>query len=211
MNERLAAFHPLWKGAEKPGAPVVLLLHGTGGDERQLFPLTRQICGQNDISFLGVRGQVREGSSNRFFRRFGEGVFDEEDIVRRANDLAEALELASTEYGFKLTRLYALGFSNGANIAAALMLLRPEVLADAVMLRPMLPLTPEALPQLAGKGALLLSGERDPWGPPDSARALANLLSSGGAEVLHRVLPAGHGLIDEDLECAGEWFSARWK
>lgn len=149
-------FVPGVAGSER----VLLLLHGTGGDESDLIPLGRDL--DPTAALLSPRGKVLENGMPRFFRRFAEGVFDEKDVVRRAHELADFVLAAADKYSFELSRLTAVGYSNGANIAAAMMLLRPEVLPSAVLLRAMLPLSNPPVPDLAGKRVLLSAGETDP-------------------------------------------------
>jgi phospholipase/carboxylesterase len=174
----------------------LLLLHGTGGDENDLVGLGQHIAPGRAL--LSPRGQVKEGGANRFFRRFAEGVFDVEDLKARTDDLAAFVEEARQGYG--LAAPVAVGFSNGANIAASLLLRHPSALAGAVLLRAMTPYEPTQRPELAGRPVLILSGMADPIVPePDVAR-LAGILSDAGADVRHETLPAGHGLTQADVE-----------
>ena len=193
----------------EPGAgpaPPLLLLHGTGGDETDLLPLGRTIA--PGAPLLSPRGAVLENGMPRFFRRSHEGVFDEADVVRRAYDLADFITAARTRYDFAAP--LAVGFSNGANIAAAILLLRPEVFAGAVLLRPMVPLTDPPVADLTGKPVLMLSGAVDPIVPAENAGRLAHQLTAAGAEVEHRVLPNGHGLTQVDVSLAKTWISLRF-
>ena len=166
--------------ARGSSAATLLLLHGTGGDESDLLPLGRELAPQANL--LSPRGQVLEHGMPRFFRRLAMGVFDEEDLRRRA---ARARRLRTarrpSEYGLDARRIYALGYSNGANIAAALLLLHPAALAGGALLRPVLPLEPEAAPDLAGKPVLLAAGRDDPYAPHDRVEALADWLRRGEA------------------------------
>jgi phospholipase/carboxylesterase len=143
----------------------------------------------------------------RFFRRLAEGVFDEADVVRRAGELAGFVAEARAAYG--LPAPVALGFSNGANIAAAALMLHPEALAGAVLIRPMVPLAAAPAADLAGRPVLILSGAFDPIVPAENARALAEMLAGAGARVEHRTLPTGHGLGQADLALARDWLAAR--
>ncbi|BAU90868.1 phospholipase/carboxylesterase [Methylorubrum populi] len=184
-------------------APPLLLLHGTGGDETDLLPLGRALSPGSDL--LSPRGPVLENGMPRFFRRLAEGVFDEADVRRRAGDLAAFVAQARDAYG--LAAPIAVGFSNGANIAAATLLLHPEVLAGAVLLRAMVPLAESPPADLAGRPVLLLSGALDPIVPADNAERLAARLRQAGASVTHTVNPAGHGLSQADLAAAGAWLA----
>jgi predicted esterase len=186
---------------------TLLLLHGTGGDERDLLQLGAMVA--PGARLLGVRGQVLEGGMPRFFRRLAEGVFDEADLVRRAGDLAAFVPAAAGAYRFDATRVIALGFSNGANIAAAMLLLHPGVLGGAVLLRSMVPLEPSVLPALPATPVLLAEGAQDPLVPRANAERLATLLRDAGAAVTLHWEQAGHGLTQSDVTVAQEWMAAR--
>lgn len=186
-----------------PAAPPLLLLHGTGGDEADLLPLGRALS--SGSALLSPRGPVLENGMPRFFRRLAEGVFDEADVRRRAADLAAFVAQARDAYG--LAAPVAVGFSNGANIAAATLLLHPEALAGAVLLRAMVPLAEAPPADLVGRPVLLLSGAFDPIVPAENAERLAAGLERAGARVTHTVNPAGHGLSQADLSAAGPWLA----
>lgn len=183
--------------------PPLLLLHGTGGDETDLLPLGQMIA--PGATLISPRGKVLEHGQPRFFRRLAEGVFDEVDVVRRAGELADFV--AETVAEKRLPAPIAVGFSNGANIAAALMLLRPDVLAGGVLIRAMMPLAAPPRPNLAGKRVLILSGAMDPIVPEANAAGLAAQLQAAGAAVDHEVLPAGHGLTQTDIRLARDWLA----
>lgn len=191
--------------AQSAGQPPLLLLHGTGGDENDLLALGRMISPGSAL--LSPRGKVLEGGMPRFFRRLAEGVFDEADVRRRANELADFIAEACDAYG--LAAPVAVGFSNGANIAAAVLTLRPEALAGAVLLRAMVPLADASAGDLRGKGVLLLSGAADPIVPADNAARLAAILKDAGADVEHKVLPVGHGLSQADVTLARAWLDSK--
>ena len=184
-----------------PAAPPLLLLHGTGGDEHDLLPLGRIVA--PGAALLSPRGAVTENGMPRFFRRLAEGVFDEADLRRRTAELAAFVAAARKRYG--IAAPVALGFSNGANIAAALLMLDPAVLAGAVLIRPMVPLAEPPVADLAGKPVLMLSGAMDPIVPAENARRLAGQLEAAGAAVSHRVVPVGHGLSQADVGLAADW------
>lgn len=190
-----------FKPATEPGRPPLLLLHGTGGNEDDLLPLGGMIAPGS--AQLSPRGKVLEGGMPRFFRRLAEGVFDEEDVRRRAHELADFIAQAREAYN--LAAPVAVGFSNGANIAAAVLQLRPEALAGAALLRAMVPLQDPPAADLAGKPALILSGASDPIVPADNAKRLASLLQAAGATVEHRMLPTGHGLSQTDVALTKTW------
>jgi phospholipase/carboxylesterase len=196
----LSFIHRFEPGTE-PGRLPLLLLHGTGGDEGDLLPLGRAIAPGSAL--LSPRGKVLENGMPRFFRRLAEGVFDEDDVRRRADELAGFVAEARATY--RLPRPIALGFSNGANIAAALLLLRPEALAGAALLRAMVPLADPPAADLTGKPVLLLSGAADPIVPAENAARLATTLGKAGADVQHRTLPVGHGLSQADVTITKAW------
>jgi phospholipase/carboxylesterase len=189
--------------AAAAGLPPLLLLHGTGGDESDLLPLGRAVA--PGAPLLSPRGKVLEHGMPRFFRRLREGVFDEEDVRRRADELADFVTAAREAYG--IAAPVAVGFSNGANIAAAMMLLRPEALSGAVLLRAMVPLAVPPSTRIDGTPVLLLSGVADPIVPEENARRLAAQLAAAGAAVEHRMLPAGHGLSQADASLARQFLA----
>ncbi len=190
-----------FRPATQPGRPPLLLLHGTGGNEDDLLSLGTMIS--SGSAQLSPRGKVLEGGMSRFFRRLREGVFDEEDVRRRAHELADFIAQARESYS--LAAPIAVGFSNGANIAAAVLQLRPEALAGAALLRAMVPLQDPPAADLTGKPVLILSGASDPIVPAENAKRLASLLQTAGATVEHRVLPTGHGLSQTDVALTKTW------
>lgn len=192
--------------ATKPDTAPLLLLHGTGGNEHDLIPLGQQLAPGSAL--LSPRGDVSEHGMPRFFKRFAEGVFDLDDVAKRTHALADFIAAAAVQYGFDASKLTALGYSNGANIAASLFLLRPESLAGAVLLRPMVVLDPQALPDLRGKRLLLLSGRHDPIMPVDHPERLAKQFRTAGADVTLRWLDTGHQLTEADLKHAGTFLTS---
>jgi phospholipase/carboxylesterase len=196
-----SSFIHRFEPARDAGSPPLLLLHGTGGDENDLLGLGKMISPGSAL--LSPRGRVLEHGMPRFFRRLTEGVFDEDDVRRRALELGDFVAEARQRYG--LAAPVAVGFSNGANIAAALLLLKPDALAGAILLRAMVPLSDPPKVNLAGKPILLLSGQADPIVPASNSARLASLLSEAGAQVGHKVLPAGHQLSQADLTLARDW------
>jgi phospholipase/carboxylesterase len=191
----------------EPGdAPPLLLLHGTGGDENDLVPLGHLVAPGKAL--ISPRGKVLEGGMPRFFRRLAMGVFDEEDVIRRAHELADFVGEARVAYGFQAP--VALGLSNGANIAAAMLLLRPEVLAGAALLRPMLPLREPAPAKLEGKPVLILAGAMDPIADAAQASGLTALFKKAGAAVHSETVPAGHGLSQADVTFAKAWLRTKF-
>lgn len=203
MTDAALSFVHRYEPATRQDAPPLLLLHGTGGDENDLIPVGGMIA--PGAALLSPRGKVLEGGMPRFFRRLREGVFDEDDVRARAAELAVFIAEARTAYG--LAAPVAVGFSNGANIAAALLLTQPDVLAGAVLLRAMVPLAVPPPADLAGRRVLLLSGAMDPIVPEENAARLAGQLREAGADLDHRTLPTGHGLSQADLTLAGQWIA----
>jgi predicted esterase len=199
-------FIHVYTPAAAAGAPTLLLLHGTGGDEHDLLPLGGLLPGAN---LLSPRGNVLEHGMPRFFRRLAEGVFDVEDVKRRAHELADFVGAAAARHGFDPSQVYALGFSNGANIASAVMLARPRVLAGGVLLRAMVPFEPDgpppAEPPLGGTSVLISNGEQDPIVAAAETERLARLLQTRGADVEVHWQPAGHQLMPGDFAAAKKW------
>ena len=183
-----------------PTAPL-LLLHGTGANEDDLLPLGRELS--PGAARLSPRGQVSENGMTRFFRRLAEGVFDEADLRRRVDDLARFIAEARAAYG--IAAPIGVGFSNGANVAAAMLLRRPEVLAGAVLLRAMTPFRNMPVADLGGTPVLMLSGSNDPIVPANDAAGLAAALTKSGAVMKHEIVPGGHGLTQRDVTLARAW------
>jgi phospholipase/carboxylesterase len=190
-----------------PGTSLatLLVLHGTGGDENDLLPLARELA--PDAALLSPRGPVLEHGMPRFFRRIAVGVFDEADLTRRAADLAGFVAAAARAYGRDPARVYALGYSNGANMAAALLLLHPDALAGGALLRAMLPLEPPTPPDLAGKPVRIAAGLEDPYAPRERVDALADRLKQAGAAVEVGWQAAGHALDEGEMDAVRAWIS----
>ena len=184
---------------------TILVLHGTGGSEDDLVPLGRELA--PEAAILSPRGKVSEYGAARFFRRLAEGVFDHEDLVFRTHELAEFLEEASREYGFDPSKLVAVGYSNGANIAASLMLIHPRLLRAAVLFRAMVPFEPEEPVDLTGMPVFLAAGQMDRMIPPQNTQRLAEILTEAGADLDQRWRDTGHALTYEEVAEAKVWFS----
>lgn len=190
----------------RPGTSgeTLLLLHGTGGNEHSLLPLGPLLL--PGAGLLSPRGQVLEGGTMpRFFRRLAEGVFDHEDLVRRTGDLAEFIGRAAVEHHFDPRQVTAVGFSNGANIAASLLLLRPGLLARAVLLRAMVPFELERPVEIPGTPVWLGAGRRDPIVPAENVERLARMLGQAGARVTLDWRPGGHELAPGEVKAVSEW------
>lgn len=185
---------------------TIVALHGTGGDERDLLSLARRIGGEQ-TAVLSPRGRIRENGMNRFFRRHAEGVFDQKDVRRQATALSDFTLESARRYRLDASALTAMGYSNGANIAAAVMLQRPEMFTDAILFRPMMPLDPATLPDLSGRRVLVTRGKFDDVIPAESSGRLIRALDSAGAQVTEVVLDADHRLTAEDVEVAEKWWA----
>jgi phospholipase/carboxylesterase/glyoxalase family protein len=189
------------------GEPMtLLLLHGTGGDETDLLPLGELLA--PGAGLLSPRGQVLEHGMPRFFRRLAEGVFDVEDLRLRTQMLAEFVTASAAAYGFDPQQVIAVGYSNGANIAASLLLLSPGVLRGAVLFHAQVPLEPPETPDLADVPVLLTGGRSDPLIPSAETERLAALLRAGGAEVTLEWQPNGHALSAQEVHQARQWLTA---
>ena len=186
---------------------TLLLLHGTGGNQDDLLDLGRMLLPQ--AARLSPRGRVLENSMPRFFRRLAEGVFDIPDLLARTYELADFVLAASKRYHFDPQRVIAVGFSNGANIAASLLLLRPEVLAGAVLFHPMMPFTPENLPDIARKPVFISAGRMDPIVPMSLTEQLAALLQESNGDVTIHWHNGGHAITHEDVHFAQNWLQKR--
>jgi phospholipase/carboxylesterase len=197
-------YHHVFEPGSEAEAPPLLLLHGTGGSETDLIRLGRMISPGSAL--LSPRGDVSEAGSLRFFPRLAEGVFDPEEVSRRVNALGDFIASAVKHYRIESQRLVAIGFSNGANAAGALLLLRPDVLAAAALFRPMVVLDlPAAANSLVGKRVLIANGSTDPLVPNDHPERLANLFRAGGAEVTVRTHAASHALVQADVDATRTW------
>ena len=196
-------FEHVFQAAADLAAPTLLLLHGTGGNEHDLIPLAERIA--PEAAVLSPRGNVLEGHMPRFFRRLAEGVFDLEDLRVRTHQLATFVKASAARYGFDAERVIAVGFSNGANIAASLLLLTPGVLSGAVLFRAMVPIVPDSLPSLRGTRILMSNGRADPLIPASQAEVLADLFRRCGAHVALEWQTAGHNLTKRDLDLAADF------
>lgn len=198
---------PPESGSELAGGTTLLLLHGTGGDENDLLPLGRSLL--PGAGMLSPRGKVLERGAPRFFRRLAEGVFDQEDLALRTDELAQFIEAAAITYGLERDGIVAVGFSNGANIAGSLLLRRPGVLRGAVLLSPMVPFEPDSLPDLDGTSVFIGAGRNDPIAPAEQVERLAAMLREARADVTLFWQHAGHTVTKDELEAAQRWMAER--
>ena len=208
-NNRLGFIHKFIpsESLEDNNSLTLLLLHGTGGNENDLVPIAK-ILEIKNAAILSPRGKVLENGMPRFFRRLAEGVFDIEDLKFRTNELADFIHNASKVYTLNLNRIMAIGYSNGANIAASILLLRPEILSSAILFRPMIPLVPDALPNLSSKHILISAGAHDPIIPRYQTEELFDLLKKVEARVSIQWQNSGHELTQRDVVAASEWVSS---
>jgi phospholipase/carboxylesterase len=184
----------------EPGDPTLVMLHGTGGNERDMFDLGHRLL--RGSGYLSPLGKEPEGSVNRWFRRFEEGVFDEPNLILRAEELGEFVESLVPD-----ARRIAVGFSNGANVAAAALLLRPSAFHGAALLAPMVPLQPTQLPDLTGKPILMVCGEHDPIVPMTNAQTLATMLTTAGADLTLYWHSGGHHLSAVEWNVVASWLA----
>ncbi len=198
--------HIFEKGTN-PNKPVLLLLHGTGGNELDLLPLAEKIDGE--ASVLSVRGNVLENGMPRFFRRLAEGVFDEEDLQFRTKELYEFLDEASQKYGFDRKNIIAVGYSNGANIAASLMFHYADSLKGAILHHPMVPRRGIQLPDLTGTSVFIAAGTNDPICPSSESEDLKSLLEGANATVELHWENRGHQLTLDEVLAAAKWYEEK--
>ncbi len=201
MNENLGFIHRFEPG--KSEKPVVLALHGTGGTQSDLVALSQSLF--PGAAILAPRGKVLENGMPRFFRRLAEGVFDLHDLLFRTQELADFVVVAAQKYAFEAANVWALGYSNGANIAASLLLARPEILSGAVLLRAMTPFEPQNQVDLTKKPIFLAAGRFDPIVAVENVENLARLLQQRGADVVLEFAESGHNLSGEEISAAQNW------
>jgi phospholipase/carboxylesterase len=204
MSADLGFVHRYLPGEDESG-PTLLMLHGTGGNEEDLVGLGETLA--PGAAILSPRGKVSEYGAPRFFRRLAEGVFDHEDLLFRTHELAEFVEAASATYGFERSKLVAVGYSNGANVAASTILLHPGLLRAAVLFRAMVPFEPDVTPHLSGMPIFLAAGRMDRMIPPDNTQRLADILIEAGADVDLRWRNVGHPLTYDDVSEAKQWLA----
>lgn len=184
--------------------PTLLLLHGTGGNELSLMPLAGKI--DEEASILSVRGNVLENGMPRFFRRLSEGVFDEEDLVFRTQELNAFLDESAEKYGFDRNNIIAIGYSNGANIAASLLFHYQNALKAAILHHPMVPRKGIELPDLSGKSVFIAAGTNDPICSPMESKELQSLLEKANADIEMYWEHHGHQLTQTEVNTAAQWY-----
>jgi phospholipase/carboxylesterase len=194
----------IFNKGQDPTKPTLLLLHGTGGNELDLLPLAGRI--DDEASVLSVRGNVLENGMPRFFRRLAEGVFDEEDLIFRTKELNEFLDEAAEKYDFDRDNIIAIGYSNGANIAASLLFHYQNALKGAILHHPMVPRKGIELPDLSGKSVFIAAGTNDPICSPLESSELKYLLEKAHANVELHWEDRGHQLTMQEVEAAATWY-----
>lgn len=195
----------IFQQGSNPEKPTLLLLHGTGGNETDLLPLAGMI--DKEASVLSVRGNILENGMPRFFRRLAEGVFDEQDLIFRTKELNQFLNESSGEYGFNRENIVAIGYSNGANIAASLMFHYSNTLKAAILHHPMVPRRGIDLPDLTGTSVFIAAGKNDPICPPEESAELQTLLEKANAAVEMHWENRGHQLTLQEVEAASVWYN----
>ena len=205
MREASLGFIHQFVPAKSESLPTLLLLHGTGGDENDLLPLGQALV--PGAALLSPRGKVLENGMPRFFRRLAMGVFDEQDLRFRTQELAEFVRAAADQYGFDPGNIVAVGYSNGANIAGSMLLLYPQSLRAAVLLSPMLPLEAEQMPNLKSVAIFVAAGRADPIVAPENTKQLVSLLEQAGADVTEHWHQGGHELTQSVIDTAHHWLA----
>ncbi|WP_236810168.1 alpha/beta hydrolase [Bacillus altitudinis] len=199
----------LFQKGKNEQKPVFLMLHGTGGTEQDLLPLAEVV--DPEASVLSVRGNVSENGMPRFFRRLAEGVFDEQDLIERTEELYTFIGEATDKYGFDRHNVVAIGYSNGANIAGSLLFHYGDALKGAILHHPMVPRRGVSLPSLAGKQVFIAAGENDPMCRPEESQELEQLLQEAGASVTLHWENRGHQLTREEVDAAALWYRRQFK
>jgi phospholipase/carboxylesterase len=203
MTTDLGFLHRFVPATDHTSSETLLVLHGTGGDENDLIGIGQAVA--PGAAILSPRGNVLENGAPRFFKRLAEGVFDPKEVRSRAQELTRFIRAATVHYSLDENRIFALGYSNGANVASTVMLTEPGVLQGAILLRPMLVYEPEQLPDLSGAGVLISAGRMDPIVPAKSVEMLRDLLLSAHVEVTLNWQLAGHNLLPGEMREAAEW------
>jgi phospholipase/carboxylesterase len=197
--------HYIFKGTGNASAKTLLLLHGTGGNEHDLVPLAKNFG--SDINILSLRGNVNENGMPRFFKRLGMGIFDEKDLEFRTHELVHFLKEIAAKEGFDIKKIIALGYSNGANIAGATLLLHPDFLAGAILYRPMQPFKSILNGKSKNKTPLFFSsGKNDPTVNIGDTTAYLRILNENNLDVTFHEINTGHNLTQEDIDLSIDWF-----
>jgi len=205
VTDDLGFVHRFLPSGDETSSETLIVLHGTGGDENDLVGIGQTIA--PGAAILSPRGNVLENGAPRFFKRLAEGVFDPKEVRSRAEELAGFIRAAVSRYGLNPDRIFALGYSNGANVASAVMFIEPTLLQGAILFRPMLVLEPDARADLSGTSVLLSAGRMDPIVPTKSVEQLAELFEASRADVTLEWQLAGHNLLPSEVREAANWFA----
>lgn len=202
MTEDLGFIHRFVPGEDS--SETLLVLHGTGGNENDLVGIGQAIA--PGAAILSPRGNVLENGAPRFFRRIAEGVFDPKEVRARGEELARFIRAAVITYRLDASRIYALGYSNGANIASTVMLIEPGIIQGSILLRPMVVYKPPEQKDLSGSSVFISAGRMDPIVPTASVEELAEMFRSANADVTLKWQLTGHNLVPSEVREAAEWF-----
>ena len=205
MTDDLGFVHRFLPAPETGSGETLIVLHGTGGDENDLIGIGQAVA--PGAAILSPRGNVSENGASRFFKRLAEGVFDPKEVRSRADELARFIRAAITRYGLDPTRIYALGYSNGANVASTVMFIEPALLQGAILFRPMVVFEPEETRDLSGSSVLISAGRMDPIVPASSVERLVELFEASRAEVTLKWQLTGHSLAPSEVREAAEWLA----
>jgi phospholipase/carboxylesterase len=207
MSEDLGFIHRFVPAEDSASGDTLVVLHGTGGDESDLIGIGQAIA--PGAAIVSPRGNVLENGAPRFFKRLAEGVFDPKEVRSRAEELARFIRAAVVTYRLDAARVYALGYSNGANVASTVMFVEPGILQGAILFRPMLVYEPSERNDLTGSAVFISAGRMDPIVPADSVERLVELFESAHAEVTLKWQLAAHSLVPSEVREAAEWFDLR--
>jgi predicted esterase len=205
MTDDLGFTHRFVPPEDSASGETLIVLHGTGGDENDLIGIGRTVA--PGAAILSPRGNVLENGAPRFFRRLAEGVFDPKEVRSRAEELARFIRAAIVRYGLDATRIYALGYSNGANVASTVMFIEPRLVQGAILFRPMLVFEPEEKNDLSGASVFISAGRVDPIVPVSSVERLVELFESRHAEVTLKWQLTGHSLVPSEVREASDWLA----
>jgi predicted esterase len=205
MTHDIGFIHRFVPAEDKTSAETLVVLHGTGGDENDLIGVGQAVA--PGAAILSPRGNVLENGAPRFFKRLAEGVFDREEVRSRAEELSRFIRAAISKYGFNPERVFALGYSNGANVASTVMFIEPGLFRGAIMFRPMVVFEPDEHPDLSGAGIFISAGRLDPIVPTKSVERLAELFEASRAEVTLKWQQAGHNLLPSEARDAADWLA----
>jgi predicted esterase len=205
MTDDIGFIHRFVPAEDKTSAETLVVLHGTGGDENDLIGIGQAIA--PGAAILSPRGNVLENGAPRFFKRLAEGVFDPKEVHSRGDELSRFIRAAISRYGLNTERVFALGYSNGANIASTVMFIDPELLRGAIMFRPMMVFEPDERPDLSTAGVFISAGRMDPIVPVKSVERLVELFEASRAEVTLKWQLAGHNLLPSEIRDATDWLA----